>query len=693
MSSSLLLPLAVKGTLLLGLALLATLLMRRRSAAARHLAWSWSLRALLILPLLAALLPSWRPPATGFLSTGGSARASLVATDATIVGSPTANAVDESSSMLSTPSPRGTVSSHVRLALQQWLLVAWGCVTTGLLVRLALGAIRLRRIARAARALADPRWTASLAEVADTLALTARPRLAVSHDVPGPCVLGILAPAILLPPDAIGWDAPRRRSVLLHELAHVGRRDGLDILVSRIALAAWWFHPLAWLAERRCRIERERACDDAVLLAGSAARSYAQQLLDLASSGGAPIAALSAMAQRSGLEERVRAVLDGRLERRTLHRGVLRPLVILLLTAVVASAGPARPATSGDALVLTIDTGMQPDETAFVKHLGPSARATAGGVTWERHWVDYAALNWPRGLSPHPEGVMGNDWFTSFPSSVTLHFALDPAGRLRVGAAGPLPDVLCVLADGGVSTASGWGEKLPVGRRIAHGLLGLDARSTVLAFLAFGEMLSAAEAGAVHGGPELVTSSIHGSDEGHFLRDFDLLPFRLDNNLGEPITVIQAALFVSQPSTKFAYGGPVDGLAYTEAPWWPVQAALNERWDPWSAPDEDGIRVRRVEMDWGGVDHSFVSARAHGDNGNSGQVMLDGRIVKSFLKWDESSDVVRLPDARPQHVQLALAARWSSCSASIRAVALGGSLAATLADETIEPDRWVIPPS
>ena len=73
---------------------------------------------------------------------------------------------------------------------------------------------------------------------------------------------GTRRPTLVLPASADAWTDDRRRAVLLHELAHVARRDCFVQRLTSLACALYWPHPGVWWAARRLRTERELACDD-----------------------------------------------------------------------------------------------------------------------------------------------------------------------------------------------------------------------------------------------------------------------------------------------------------------------------------------------------------------------------------------------------------------------------------------------
>jgi TonB family protein len=155
-------------------------------------------------------------------------------------------------------------------------------------------------------------------------------------DVNTPLTCGVLRPLILLPAGAADWDDLRFRAVLLHESAHVLRRDCLAKYAAQASRALLWWNPLAWLIAARLNREQELACDDVVLSAGVSADFYANVLLDVARECSNSLMLGCAMTGSSPLRQRLVHLFEWRKEaiharRRT---AIAIPLLLVLLTSV-----------------------------------------------------------------------------------------------------------------------------------------------------------------------------------------------------------------------------------------------------------------------------------------------------------------------------------------------------------------------
>jgi beta-lactamase regulating signal transducer with metallopeptidase domain/protocatechuate 3,4-dioxygenase beta subunit len=237
------------------------------------------------------------------------------------------------------PPEDATASSSARLSLPTWLCLIWVAGTMVTLMPLLAGLVGLVWLARKGQRVTDPAWTSLARNLGEQLGLKRPVTLLRCAGGTMPMTWGLVRPVVLLPEDADDWPIDRRRLVLLHELSHVQRRDCLTQLLAQIACALYWFHPLVWLAARQLRLERERACDDQVLLTGSRASDYAYLLLETARSLRSPRCpglATVAMAQRSHLEGRLLAVLDPKRPRRL----VTRRKVVLALALMAALLVP-----------------------------------------------------------------------------------------------------------------------------------------------------------------------------------------------------------------------------------------------------------------------------------------------------------------------------------------------------------------
>ena len=243
---------ALKGTVVLSAAWVATALLRRSTADLRHRIWLAALMA------MALLLIPIAPPQT-----------MRIAIDTNAAGVGTAAASARSMPLLQ---------------------MIWAVVTALLLIRWGAGIFRLHRITRKSGLHSG---------------------LRVSESIQTPMTWGAIRPVIVLPAYVEDWPAEQRDVVIRHERAHIERRDWLWQAFAQAMTAVFWFHPLVWLAAAKLRLEAEHAADDATLTGGVTAPDYADRLMAVARQlSGRSQEAGVAMVRKPVLTSRIAAILD-----------------------------------------------------------------------------------------------------------------------------------------------------------------------------------------------------------------------------------------------------------------------------------------------------------------------------------------------------------------------------------------------
>jgi beta-lactamase regulating signal transducer with metallopeptidase domain len=190
-----------------------------------------------------------------------------------------------------------------------------------------------------------------------------RPSLALSDCVTAAAVLGCGKPVIVVAPPLLGsLDAGELDRVLIHEWAHVQRRDDqVQLLQVIVRIVAGW-HPAVWWIDRRLHLEREIACDELTVAITGSPKSYAACLVKLAGLRAAErtLQAAPALCRAPGLRARVMKLLSGRgfihpLWSRSLAAGVLSMLCAVSLAVAGVNlvestvlAVPFASAPSGD---------------------------------------------------------------------------------------------------------------------------------------------------------------------------------------------------------------------------------------------------------------------------------------------------------------------------------------------------------
>jgi len=188
---------------------------------------------------------------------------------------------------------------------------------------------------------------------------SARPvSLYTSDRVHVPTAIGLVKPAVVLP----GWvmqelSPDELNQILLHELAHLRRWDDWTNLTQKVVKALFFFHPAVWWIERRVSLEREMACDDAVLAETASPRAYAECLAHLAEktliqrSVALAQAALGRIRQTS---LRVAQILDAN-----------RPAITSSNSKMSGASKPAVSLVAGFAIVCVLGMSRAPKLVAF----------------------------------------------------------------------------------------------------------------------------------------------------------------------------------------------------------------------------------------------------------------------------------------------------------------------------------------
>jgi beta-lactamase regulating signal transducer with metallopeptidase domain len=378
--------LAAKGFIVLGISAVAACCLRRKSAAIIHWVWTLGFAALLVVPTMGlvlqqlgvAMMPaesadSLRSAFVGRVS-GEALRGKPAAMPSTSSPQSSLSQADQSVDKAARNSVEGvhkhdgtpftSADENSELARPRTLLslvaAVWGMVAVVLLSRLAVHHVILARLLNRCTPLAGDEWVRSVAKAAQRLGLVRPVRLVTHAAAITPATTGTWRPVILLPADADRWTPSQRRSVLLHELAHVKRCDVLAQLVASIACAIHWFNPLGWYGLVQMRKLREVACDDLVLDGGQPPTDYAEALLEVARAYRPQrIAGAIGMNRGTNVERRILAILDTARNRLPLTRraaavlATIAATVVLLLGSVrlesrTAAARAAAPPEGGE---------------------------------------------------------------------------------------------------------------------------------------------------------------------------------------------------------------------------------------------------------------------------------------------------------------------------------------------------------
>lgn len=189
-------------------------------------------------------------------------------------------------------------------SLTDWLFLLYLAGAVVCAAWLLLGWARLRGAVRRGRPLSEERL-ARIRDHAAALGLKA-PARAVECPVPGPFLMGVLRPVLVVPQ---GWEFDGQ--VVLHELIHLKNRDVAAGWLTALFRCVHWCNPFLWKVFDRIDNQREQRCDQQVLerLRGEERRDYGRTLLSMAEDGVLRVPGATSMANGGAhIKARIEAI-------------------------------------------------------------------------------------------------------------------------------------------------------------------------------------------------------------------------------------------------------------------------------------------------------------------------------------------------------------------------------------------------
>ena len=280
-----------------------------------------------------------------------------------------------------------SVSSGSFGSLNKILLLAWTAGTASSCGFLVFSWIRFRRIRRSALPIEKTPVRRIFDSSKREMNLQRNVGLYSTGELKSPAAAGIISPAVYLPLSLLAdFRQDSLRYIFLHELQHFLQHDSAVNLLAELVRCLYWFNPAIWYGIKKMGLDREIACDSAVLeiLKDQEYSGYGYTLLDLAEKNSFPLSS-GIGGKRSQIRLRILNIAGYCRENRRRKRWGI--LVYLLTAALFLSCAPALTIwgsedvyafDAGDKKVVSLDLSEE-----FQDYEGSFVLYDSAGKTWK----------------------------------------------------------------------------------------------------------------------------------------------------------------------------------------------------------------------------------------------------------------------------------------------------------------------
>jgi beta-lactamase regulating signal transducer with metallopeptidase domain len=371
---------SMKSVFTVALGLAWVLLLRRRSAATRHLIWRITIAAIALLPLAMALTSKAGAPAV-MEPIQAPVRAMVLHLEPPRAQHAYLN--QRFASMAEEADAMGSNEEQIA-----GLVYAIGLL--GMLAFWVTGWVKIRRIVKTA---------APAAEVSSSH----RVLVATDPELRVPITFGLIRPVILLPKESEEWPDQRVLAAILHESGHIARKDWAWQTASHLMRALQWFNPAVWVMNGMLQSTSETATDDEVLMQfAMGASTYAGELLKVAEAASGNLHEAMAMARPGGVASRLRRIVAEGIDRARPRRRFSVGLGLAFLVAAVLLAGGTVAGAAGGVAAKTTSLLSKTDAASpQIGDVAYEAKLSHGGVV---RMVALSGLADPNGPLWRPDG-------------------------------------------------------------------------------------------------------------------------------------------------------------------------------------------------------------------------------------------------------------------------------------------------
>jgi beta-lactamase regulating signal transducer with metallopeptidase domain len=375
----------VKGSFVCLVVYCITRMVKRMPSELKHLLWLCAILSFMLIPFFSSIIPGM-PVATLTITEEHSEAYKTVAS---LISAQENGA--EASGRIAAYAPLSVLDHsqdlHFPIRWRFWVLMAWLAGVGVSTFRFVRGKIGLFHLTKNGKLIQDSRSALMLKSISEDMGIRRGIVIVGNPMCKIPFTYNLFKPKIVFPIDSENWPVSKIHAVLLHELAHIKRRDNLTQFIARVICVLFWYMPFLWIAYSSLYLAQEETCDAFVIDGGTRPTEYARFMVHFArySESNAFLTGISISKGRVKLlEKRVLHVLYPKGGNKMLRGGKKMMTRILMISMVLLLSVAVLPASYAKDREFYVPTQ---DEEIYGTWINTEY---SGDLTYEQKYVQYS---------------------------------------------------------------------------------------------------------------------------------------------------------------------------------------------------------------------------------------------------------------------------------------------------------------